>query len=90
LLLVGLLIVQSDHVPSALGILVALAGLAYVVGELTPVVMPDSRDALMALIVVLALPGELGLTAWLLLRGGKVGPARDRHEQPAAMTRSAA
>src|SRR5262249_52364453 len=70
LLLLGLLIVQSDYVPSVLGILVGLAGLGYVVGKLTFVLLPDYGDALLVLIAVLAIPGEFGLTAWLLWRGG--------------------
>jgi hypothetical protein len=37
------LIVQSDYVPSVLGILVALAGLGYVVGEFAPVLLPSSK-----------------------------------------------
>jgi hypothetical protein len=89
LLLLGLLIVQSDYVPSVLGIFVALAGLGYVVGELAPVLLPNSKDAFLPLIVVLAVPGELGLTAWLLWRGGKVRPAGNQ-QGDVAITGSAA
>jgi hypothetical protein len=80
LVLVGLLIVKSDYVPGVLGILVVVAGVAYVVGKLTSVLLPDYNDALSALIVVLAVPGEFGLTAWLLWRGGKDRPANDQQE----------
>jgi hypothetical protein len=83
LLLLGLLIVQSDYVPSALGILVGLAGLGYVVGKLAFVLLPDYGDALLLLIAVLAVPGEFGLTAWLLWRGGKIRPANDQHGEVA-------
>jgi Domain of unknown function (DUF4386) len=83
LLLLGLLIVQSDYVPSVLGKLVTLAGLGYVVGDLAPVLLPDSKDAFLPLIAVLAVPGEFGLIAWLLWRGGKVRPANDQQGEVA-------
>jgi hypothetical protein len=79
LLLLGLVIVKSDYVPSVLGLLVALAGLGYVVGKLAPVLLPDYNDAFVLLILVLAVPGEFGLIGWLLWRGGKDRPA---NEQP--------
>jgi hypothetical protein len=78
LLLLGFVIVRSDYAPSILGILVAVAGLGYVVVNLTRVVLPDYRDSedlLLLLLVVLGLPGEFGLIGWLLWRGGKTRPA---------------
>jgi hypothetical protein len=70
--------VKSDYAPSILGILVALAGLAYVVINLARVVLPNYRDyedLLLLLLVILGLPGEFGLVGWLLWRGGKARPA---------------
>jgi Domain of unknown function (DUF4386) len=78
LLLVGFVMVKSDYAPSILGVLVALAGLGYVVINLARVVLPDYRDyeePLLLLLVVLGLPGEFGLIGWLLWRGGKTRPA---------------
>jgi Domain of unknown function (DUF4386) len=78
LLLLGFVIVRSDYAPSILGILVALAGLGYVMINLARVVLPDYRDfedLLLLLLVVLGLPGEFGLIGWLLWRGGKTRPA---------------
>jgi hypothetical protein len=74
LLLLGFVMVKSDYAPSILGILVALAGLGYVMVNLARVVLPDYRDyegLLLLLLVVLGLPGEFGLVGWLLWRGGK-------------------
>ncbi len=70
--------IRSDYAPSILGILVALAGLGYVLINLARVVLPNYRDyenLLLLLLVVLALPGECGLVGWLLWRGGKARPA---------------
>jgi Domain of unknown function (DUF4386) len=73
LLLLGFVMVKSDDAPSILGMLVALAGLGYVVINLARVVLPDYRDyenLLLLLLAVLAVPGEFGLVGWLLWRGG--------------------
>jgi Domain of unknown function (DUF4386) len=78
LLLLGLLILKSDDVPSILGILVALAGVGYMVGKIASVLLPDYNDAFLVFIAVLAVPGELGLTAWLLWKGGKGLPTSDQ------------
>ena len=78
LLLLGFVMVKSDYAPSILGTLVALAGLGYLAINLARVVLPDYRDyenLLLALLVVLAVPGEFGLVGWLLWRGGKARPA---------------
>jgi hypothetical protein len=69
--------VRSDYVPNLLGGLVGLAGLAYVVGRLGPVLYPDYTDAFLLLIAVLAVPVEFGLVAWLLWKGGKSLPDDD-------------
>jgi hypothetical protein len=82
LLLLGSLMVKSDDAPSILGILVAVAGLGYVVINLVRVALPDYRDYeefLLLLLSVLAVPGELGMVGWLLWRGGKARPAAVRN-----------
>jgi predicted transporter len=78
LTLLGFVMVESDYAPSTLGMLVALAGLGYVVINLARVVLPNYRDyedVLLPLLVVLAVPGEFGLIGWLLWKGGKAQPA---------------
>ena len=78
LLLLGFVMVKSDYAPSILGMLVAVAGIAYVVINLVRVAQPnyrDHEDLLLLLLAVLAVPGEFGLIGWLLWRGGKAQPA---------------
>ncbi len=89
LLLLGVLIVKSDYVPHVLGVLVGLAGLGYIVGKLAFVLLPDYGDALLLLIAVLAIPGEFGLTGWLLWRGGKDRPANEQRRHTAIAAGSA-
>jgi Domain of unknown function (DUF4386) len=77
LLLLGFVMVKSDYAPSILGMMVALAGIAYVVINLARVVLPNYReheDLLLILLAVLAVPGEFGLIGWLLWKGGKARP----------------
>jgi hypothetical protein len=77
LLLLGYLIVKSDYAPRILGVLVVVAGAGYVVIYLARILLPgyeDYENVAMGLLVLLAVPGEFGLTGWLLWRGGK--PAR--------------
>lgn len=82
LLLLGVVIVKSVHAPSVLGVLVAVAGLAYALGKLASVVFPDYNDVLLLFIAVLAVPGEFALTGWLLWKGGKGLPTLARQDEP--------
>jgi hypothetical protein len=84
LLLLGFVMVKSVDAPSVLGMLVALAGAAYVVSDLALVLLPsyeDHADAFTLLTVVLAVPGEFALIGWLLWRAGKDGHTHDRLEE---------
>jgi hypothetical protein len=52
-------------------------GLAYVVTMLAVVLLPNSSDyenVFLLPLAVVAIPGELGLTGWLLWKGGKGQP----------------
>jgi hypothetical protein len=74
LVLLGFLAHRSDAVPRILGVLLAAAGVGYLVGSLAHFVLPnyeDYRNLFMALLVVPAIAGEFSFTGWLLLRGGK-------------------
>jgi hypothetical protein len=74
LLLIGFVMVRSDYAPRILGMVVALAGLGYVVRIIAGVLLPnfeDYGDLLFLVLAVVAVPGVLGLPVWLLWRGGK-------------------
>jgi hypothetical protein len=77
LLLLGFVMVKSDYAPRLLGMFVVLAGVGYVVSMLASVLIPnfeDYKDVVLLLLAVVAVPGEFGLTAWLLWKGGKGQP----------------
>lgn len=74
LLLLGFVIVWSDHAPSLLGRLVSLAGLAYVASNLAIVLLAGQQGSarlVTLVLVVLGVPGEFGLVGWLLWRGAR-------------------
>ena len=81
LLLVGYVMVKSDYAPRILGRLVELAGFGYVLSMLAGVLRPDLKDLFLLLVAVVAVPGEFGLTAWLLWRGGKGQSATGQSEE---------
>jgi Domain of unknown function (DUF4386) len=82
LLLLGFVIVRSDYAPRILGIVVALAGLGYVVSSLAGILLPNfNRNLVVLFLAVVTVPGEFGLTAWLLSRAGR-GQSRGRQPRP--------
>jgi hypothetical protein len=77
LLLLGYLAYRSEYVPTVLGILLALAGLGYLVNYLARILLTgyeDYRSAFMLPAFGLALTGEFSWMFWLLLRGGRPKP----------------
>jgi hypothetical protein len=65
-LLRGYLIFKSDYLPRALGVLVALAGLGFIVGNFVLVLAPAYASNLFLLPMPLA---ALSLTLWFLVKG---------------------
>ena len=85
LLLLGYLMVRSDYAPSALGVLVVVAGIGYAVIYLARILLPgfeDHENMFLLLLVLMAIPGEFGLIGWLLWKGGKAArPADDQRAE---------
>lgn len=81
LTLVGYLILESGYIPRALGVLLVLAGAAYVINTLANTLLSNYEDYEAVFVTIVAVPsviGELAFPIWLLLRGG-----RERETQPA-------
>lgn len=74
LVLVGLLVLRTNLAPRALGLLLMVAGLAYVadtVANMLLVDYADHRDAFTAMVAVPSIVAEGWFGLWLLLRGGR-------------------
>jgi hypothetical protein len=71
-MVLGYLIFRSTYLPKALGALMAIAGLCYVINSFALFVAPALAGATFIAILVSGLPAELGLCLWLLVMGVNV------------------
>jgi hypothetical protein len=69
LLTLGWLLYRSRYLPRVLGALLVAAGVGYVADSLAGLLLADHGGLVSAVLLTPAVVGELGLTAWLLLRG---------------------
>ncbi|HYM78234.1 MAG TPA: DUF4386 domain-containing protein [Candidatus Dormibacteraeota bacterium] len=67
-LVYGYLLYKSGYFPRTIGVLMAIAGLSYLVNSFTLIVAPAYAGKIF-LILVLALVGELSLCLWLMVKG---------------------
>jgi Domain of unknown function (DUF4386) len=65
----GWLIYRCAYFPKALGVLIALAGLSYLVNSLALLLAPSFAAAIFPGVLMPALVGELALTLWLIVKG---------------------
>jgi hypothetical protein len=69
LLLLGYLVYKSDYFPQILGILLVLASLGYLLQSFGAFVTPQFDELFASVVLVLAIPGELAFTLYLLIKG---------------------
>jgi len=67
-LVYGYLLFRSGYFPRALGVLMAIAGLSYLVNSFTLLLAPAYAGTIFP-VLVLALIGELSLCLWLMVKG---------------------
>lgn len=85
LMLIGYLMLSSRIAPRALGIVLSIAGAAYVIDTLAYSLLSNYAEWETAFLMMVALPsviGELAFAIWLLMRGGK--PPAAVQEVPAS------
>ena len=70
----GYLIVKSDYFPALLGVMLALAGLCYLVNSMTLLLAPQIAALLFPWIMLPVLVGELSLSLWMIIKGAKLAP----------------
>ncbi len=63
------LVARSGFLPKWLGWLVGISAAGYLAQGLGIMLVPDAATFLETLVIATALPGELGLTFWLLIKG---------------------
>jgi hypothetical protein len=71
-IVIGYLIVRSGYLPRAVGVLMQIAGLCYLINSFTLILNPDLAGRLFPAILLPAFVGELSLCLWLLVKGVNV------------------
>jgi predicted transporter len=66
----GLLVIRSGFFPRILGILLLVAGFAYLTSSVTSIVLPDYRQVVSRVMMPLYF-GEVPIIFWLLIKGAK-------------------
>ncbi|HEX9083363.1 MAG TPA: DUF4386 family protein, partial [Gemmatimonadaceae bacterium] len=69
ILTVGYLIARSRFVPRAIGVLLVLGGVGFLITSVTNFVSPVLGDRLAPVLLPIVLLGEGSLALWLLIRG---------------------
>lgn len=65
----GYLIFKSTYLPKVVGVLMAIAGVSYLVNSFALLLAPSLAAALFPGVLMPALVGELALTLWLIFKG---------------------
>ena len=81
LLVLGYLLFKSGYFPRILGILVLVASAGYLVDSFGNFLFPQYHEVFSTVVVILALPGELLLALWLLIKGVNVEKWQKRVDQ---------
>jgi len=71
-IVVGYLIFESDYLPKFIGMLMAIAGLCYLVNSFALILSPSLADLLYPFILSPSFIGELSFCLWLLIMGVNV------------------
>ena len=71
----GILVVRSGFIPRILGVLLFVAGIAYLTGFLTALLLPGHSHTVSQFLLPLE-AGELPIIFWLLIKGARVQPLK--------------
>ena len=74
----GYLIFKTEYLPKILGILMAIAGLSYLINSFALLLAPSFAAAIFPGVLIPAFIGELSLTLWLIVNGVNVQRWRQR------------
>jgi general stress protein CsbA len=69
LVILGHLIYRSDYLPRMLGVLLMIAGMCYLTNSFAHILAPAVAASLFPWILLPAVPAEMGLSLWLIVKG---------------------
>lgn len=75
----GILVIKSGFLPRLLGILLLVAGVAYLTSSVTSIALPEHREVVSRVMMPLYF-GEVPIIFWLLIKGVKVAADQPRAE----------
>ncbi|MDH3215831.1 MAG: DUF4386 domain-containing protein [Candidatus Krumholzibacteria bacterium] len=76
----GILVIKSGFFPRVLGILLLVAGFAYLISSVTSLVLPDHRQVVSRIMMPLYF-GEVPIIFWLLIKGAQVPQSQAQSSQ---------
>jgi hypothetical protein len=68
----GMLVIRSGFIPRILGVLLIVAGSAYLIGSFASIVLPAQRQFVSLVALPFYAVGELSMIVWLLVKGARV------------------
>lgn len=74
LIVVGYLVIKSHYIPKALGLLLFLAAVGYIIDGMAKLFMPnyfDYKEIFEVIVIMPSIIGEFSFTVWLLIKGFK-------------------
>jgi hypothetical protein len=77
----GYLIFMTGYLPKTLGVLMAMAGLSYLLNSFALLLAPKFAAAMFPWVMLPSLLGELALTLWLIVKGVNVQQWRRRAQR---------
>jgi hypothetical protein len=86
LFLLGYLVYRSEYLPAILGVLLLIAGSCYVIHSFIQILDPALAGKLFSWSLLPALPAELGLALWVLVKGVDVPKWEERTAPAEART----
>jgi anaerobic C4-dicarboxylate transporter len=75
LLPLGILVYKSGFLPRALGVFVLIAGCSYVADSMAYYFLPEYARMIANVSTLPQGAGEIGFTAWMLIKGVRTRPA---------------
>ena len=69
LLVNGYLIIRSGYFPKAIGVMIQIAGICYLINSFALILAPSLTDILFPAILLPPFIGELSLCLWLIIKG---------------------
>jgi len=86
--ILGMLIYRSTFLPRVLGVLMAIAGLCYVISSIAGLIAPTFASPLFPYILLPGALGEYSLALWLLVRGVNMQAWNEKAGRGLSMSRA--